>query len=98
MIKFLNRIVKKHKPAKGKGTKHPRIWELKQVETAPPVFMVRIGAKDNLHFSYLRFIENRLREKFGFLGAPITLYVERNKKVHGQHEENEKSRQKMTKS
>lgn len=86
LSKFLNRVVKQHKPAKGRGTKHPRIWELKQVESDPPVFMVRIGAKDNLHFSYLRFMENRLREKFGFLGTPVTLYVERNRQVHGQHE------------
>jgi GTP-binding protein len=75
--KFLSRIVKKHAPAKGKGTKHPYIYELKQVESNPPIFSIRIGVKDNIHYSYLRFIENRLREKFGFLGTPITIYVEK---------------------
>jgi len=75
--KFLSRIVKKHAPAKGKGTKHPYIYELKQEEINPPIFSIRIGVKDNIHFSYLKFIENRLREKFGFLGTPITIYVEK---------------------
>ncbi len=82
--KFLMRVVKIHLPAKGKGLKAPHIYEMCQVESNPPVFSVRIGSKDNLHFSYLRFLENRLREQYDFLGAPITMYVERNKRVHGQ--------------
>lgn len=82
--KFLMRVVKQHLPAKGKGLKAPHIYEIKQVESSPPVFSVRIGANDNLHFSYLRFLENRLREQYDFLGTPITMYVEHNKRVHGQ--------------
>jgi len=82
--KFLMRVVKIHLPAKGKGLKAPHIYEIKQVESNPPVFSVRIGANDNLHFSYLRFLENRLREQYNFLGTPITMYVEHNKRVHGQ--------------
>jgi len=72
---FLNRIVKLHRPTKGKGTKHPRIYSLKQISANPPKFEIRIGIKDSLHFSYLRFIENRLREKYGFLGTPITMKI-----------------------
>ncbi|MEA3398729.1 MAG: ribosome biogenesis GTPase Der [Patescibacteria group bacterium] len=87
LAKFLNRIVKKHRPAKAKGTKHPRIYELKQKKINPPIFSIRIGAKDTIHFSYVRFIENRLREKFGFLGTPITICIEKNKPIHGKHEE-----------
>jgi GTP-binding protein len=82
---FLMRIVKKHKPSKGKGSKHPRIHKFNQVKSNPPIFELRIGSKDDLHFSYVRFIENRLREKFGFLGTPITIYVGKNKAVHGSH-------------
>ena len=81
---FLMRIVKRHRPAKGKGLKHPHIHKFKQARSDPPVFELRIGAKDDLHFSYVRFIENRLREKFGFLGTPITIYVDKNKAIHGQ--------------
>lgn len=82
--KFLMRVVKVHLPAKGKGLKAPHIYEISQVESNPPVFSVKIGANDNLHFSYLRFLENRLREQYDFLGTPITMYVEHNKRVHGQ--------------
>ncbi|MFH1745110.1 MAG: ribosome biogenesis GTPase Der [bacterium] len=83
LSKFLNKIVKWHKPAKAKGIKHPHIYELAQERSSPPIFKIRIGAKDTIHFSYLRFIENRLREKFGFIGAPIKIYVEKNKQIHG---------------
>lgn len=88
LSKFLNRIVKKHKPAKAKGTKHPHIFELRQDYSNPPCFTVRIGTKDTIHFSYLKFIENRLREKFGFLGTPLRMCIEKNKKIHGKKEEN----------
>jgi len=82
--KFLSRVVKIHLPAKAKGTKTPHIFSIKQKRSNPPVFIVKIGAKDTLHFSYLRFLENRLREQFDFLGTPIKLIVEKNKRVHGQ--------------
>lgn len=84
---FLMRLVKRHKPAKGKGLRHPHIHEFKQAKSNPPIFELRIGAKDNLHFSYVRFIENRLREKYGFLGTPITIRVEKNKLIHGKHDD-----------
>ncbi|MFH1427715.1 MAG: ribosome biogenesis GTPase Der, partial [Patescibacteria group bacterium] len=73
--KFLNKIVKVHPPTKGKGFKHPHIYELKQISSSPPNFNLRIGTNDDLHFSYVRFIENRLREKFGFSGTPITIKI-----------------------
>ncbi|MDI3496122.1 MAG: GTPase [Patescibacteria group bacterium] len=80
--KFMKRVIKIHKPAKGKGLKAPRIYEFKQTKTNPPAFIIRIGPDDNLHFSYVRFMENRLRERFGFLGTPIKMIVTKNKKSH----------------
>lgn len=85
--KFLVKIVKRHKPAKAKGTKHPHIYELKQVRVDPPKFELRIGPKDTLHFSYVRFIENRLREQYGFLGTPLTTRITKGRIVHGMHDE-----------
>jgi len=85
--KFLKQILKKHRPVKGKGTKHPYIHELTQTQTNPPKFKIRIGAKDSLHDSYSRFIENQLRKKFGFVGVPMTMYIAKNKSIHGQHEQ-----------
>lgn len=81
---FLSKIVKIHRPAKGSGTRPPHIYELKQEDTNPPAFAVRIGPDDNLHFSYTRFIINQLREKYGFNGVPIKIYIENKPKVHGQ--------------
>ncbi len=81
--KFLSKIVKIHLPAKGKGLKAPRIYEFTQNRSNPPMFSIRIGSKDNLHFSYVRFMENRLREKYGFIGTPIKMTVGKNRKVHG---------------
>lgn len=81
--KFLMKIVKIHLPAKAKGVKAPRIYEFTQVHVNPPMFNIRIGSKDTLHFSYVRFMENRLREKYGFTGTPIKMSVVNNRKVHG---------------
>jgi len=81
---FLSKIVKIHHPAKAKGTRPPHIYELKQEGIDPPVFEVRIGADDNLHFSYTRFIINKLREQYGFHGVPIKIYVANKPRVHGQ--------------
>jgi len=80
--KFLKQIVKIHKPAKGKGLKAPRIYEFKQIKSNPPAFILRIGPNDDLHFSYVRFIENRLREKLNLIGTPIKIKVTKERKSH----------------
>jgi len=80
--KFLQQVVKIHKPAKGKGLKAPRIYEFTQIKTNPPLFKLRIGPNDDLHFSYVRFIENRLRERYGFTGTPITISVTKHRRSH----------------
>jgi len=80
--KFMKAVVKIHRPAKGKGTRTPHIYEFRQIKNSPPLFSLRIGANDDLHFSYLRFMENRLRERHGFTGTPIHIKVAKNKKSH----------------
>ena len=85
--KFLSHVVKLHKPAKGKGLKAPHIYEFKQVKHNPPFFIVRIGPNDDLHFSYVRFMENRLREKYGFTGTPIHITVTKERKSHTTYNE-----------
>jgi len=73
--KFLNRIVKIHLPTRGKGSKKPRLYEIRQSGVRPPRFEVRIGAKEDLDYSYLRFIENQLRIQFDLTGIPIRVRV-----------------------
>ena len=77
LSKLLQRIVKKHKPSRGKGTQHPYIYTLKQKKVNPPTFALKINFKAQLHLSYLNFIENNLRYKFGFEGVPIKIYLEK---------------------
>ncbi len=45
-----------------------------QVSTEPPTFLVTVhGEKERLHPSWLKFVEKRLRQKFGFAGTPIVV-------------------------
>ncbi len=83
---LMKTAIKKHRPTKGKGTKYPRLYEFTQTETNPPTFMIRVGARESLADSYLRFLENQLREKFGFLGTPISMWVKKGRDVHGAHD------------
>lgn len=65
-------------PVKG-GLSRLRVQFLAQAGVRPPLFIIfTSGGKPGLHFSYTRYIENRLREKFGFFATPIRL-VERHK-------------------
>lgn len=84
---FLSRIVKIHRPTRGKGVHHPRIREFTQININPPRFEITIGPKEDLHPSYVRFIENRLRETYGFLGTPLTVQTAKYKSTHGLHQE-----------
>ena len=56
-----------------------KIYYMTQVDVCPPKFILFVNDEKLMHFSYLRYIENRLRETFGFEGTPITLVV-RNRK------------------
>jgi GTP-binding protein len=66
--------------APGKGSARLHVQYITQAGVRPPTFILFTsgGGKAGLHFSYLRYIENRLREEFGFFAAPIKL-VERHK-------------------
>jgi GTPase len=48
-----------------------RIYYITQAKTAPPTFLLFTNQRTQMHFSFERFLENQLREKFDFTGAPI---------------------------
>jgi GTP-binding protein len=50
-----------------------RIYYLTQGGVAPPVFVAFTNRPGKLHFSFERFLENRIRERFGFMGTPIII-------------------------
>jgi GTPase len=73
-------MVRRHKPVKGTGTNHPSILSFRQTDTNPPHFEVVIRFQTSLHNSYLHFLENGLRESYGFEGTPIVITVRKFKK------------------
>ena len=76
----INEAVNKQQPPSDKG-KRLRIYYGTQATVAPPSFVLFVNDKDLFHFSYKRFIENQIRENFGFEGTPIRLIIrERSKK------------------
>lgn len=74
---FLGRLVAEH-PHPVRGGKQPKILFGTQASTAPPTFVLFTSGK--LEAGYLRFIERRLREEFGFVGSPIHLQQRPRKK------------------
>ncbi len=57
-----------------------KIYYLVQAKTSPPTFLLFTNQKDPLHFSYQRFLENQIRAKWDFPGAPIR-FVQRLRKA-----------------
>ncbi|MGM9540280.1 ribosome biogenesis GTPase Der [Anaerovibrio sp.] len=55
--------------------KQLKIFFMTQADIQPPKFIVFVNDPELMHFSYLRFLENRLRESFGFEGTPLKLIV-----------------------
>lgn len=76
----INEAINKQQPPSDKG-KRLRIYYGTQASVAPPTFVLFVNDKELFHFSYKRFIENQIRENFGFEGTPIRLIIrEKNKK------------------
>jgi GTPase len=67
-------------PPPTKKGKQLKIYYMTQVKVKPPTFAVFVNEPELAHFSYMRFIENRLRESYGFEGTPIRLLVRKRTK------------------
>jgi GTP-binding protein len=74
--RFLETVTASHPPA-SRDRREVRILYGAQTGVAPPTFVLFTNVATELHFSYERFIVNRLRESFGFEGTPIRLQVRR---------------------
>ncbi len=72
--KFIQTVSAKHPPAI-QGRRAVRILYAAQTTVAPPTFVLFTNIAAKLHFSYERFLVNRLRESFGFEGTPIRLQI-----------------------
>jgi len=74
----LNRVLQNAQDAHASTSKSGRslrIYYGTQVRNDPPTFLLYVNDPSLAHFSYLRFIENRMREEYSFLGTPIRLVL-----------------------
>ncbi|WP_417201920.1 ribosome biogenesis GTPase Der [Acetoanaerobium sticklandii] len=76
----IGEAVMMNQPPSDKG-KRLKIYYATQVGVRPPTFAIFVNEKELFHFSYQRYIENKLRENFGYEGTPLKIYVrEKNRK------------------
>ncbi len=74
----LNRLMREavdRHPSPSKGGKHLKIYYASQVSSAPPTFVLHVNDPELAHFTYMRYLENRIREHYPFLGTPIRLLL-----------------------
>ena len=78
----LNEIVAEavamQQPPSDKG-KRLKIYYTTQVAVKPPTFVIFVNDKELMHFSYTRYIENKIREAFGFRGTPLKFIIRERK-------------------
>lgn len=71
---MLNYATARVQPPSDKG-KRLKIYYMTQVSVSPPTFACFVNKKDLFHFSYQRYLENQIRQTFGFEGTPIRMLV-----------------------
>lgn len=77
---IMTEAVALQQPPSDKG-KILRLYYITQVAVKPPTFVIFVNDKELMHFSYTRYIENRIRDSFGFKGTPLKFIIrERNEK------------------
>lgn len=77
--RFVQAVTAVHPPA-SPGRREVRILYAAQTAVAPPTFVFFTNVATSFHFSYERFLVNRLRESFGLAGTPVRLHVRRREK------------------
>jgi GTP-binding protein len=72
--RLLKSVIKQKRPLQILGPKSPYVYDMAQVSTEPPTFLVTVrGRKRSVHESWLKFLERKLREKYGFSGTAIVV-------------------------
>lgn len=75
---ILMEAVAMQQPPSDKG-RRLKIFYMTQVSVKPPTFIVFVNDKRLMHFSYTRYLENKIREAFGFAGTPIRIFTRERK-------------------
>lgn len=71
---ILARATAMKQPPSDKG-KRLKLFYITQASVAPPTFVIFVNDRELMHFSYTRYIENQIRENFGFRGTPIRFSI-----------------------
>lgn len=71
---ILTEAIALNQPPSDKG-KRLKIFYMTQVSVKPPTFVIFVNDKDLMHFSYTRYIENQIRQSFGFKGTPLRFII-----------------------
>lgn len=75
---IMSEAVAMQQPPSDKG-KRLRLFYITQVAVKPPTFVIFVNDKELMHFSYTRYIENKIREAFGFKGTPLKFIIRERK-------------------
>lgn len=75
---IMSEAVALQQPPSDKG-KRLRLYYITQVAVKPPTFVIFVNDKELMHFSYTRYIENRIRDAFGFRGTPLRFIIRERK-------------------
>ena len=71
---IMTEAVAMQQPPSDKG-KRLRLFYITQASVKPPTFVIFVNYKELMHFSYTRYIENKIREAFGFKGTPLRFII-----------------------
>jgi len=71
---IMSEAVAMQQPPSDKG-KRLKLFYMTQVSVKPPTFVIFVNDKELMHFSYTRYIENQIRETFGFKGTPLKFII-----------------------
>ena len=75
---IMSEAVALQQPPSDKG-KRLRLYYITQAAVKPPTFVIFVNDKELMHFSYTRYIENQIREAFGFKGTPLKFIIRERK-------------------
>ena len=75
---IMSEAVAMHQPPSDKG-KRLKLFYITQVAVKPPTFVVFVNDKKLMHFSYTRYLENRIRDAFGFQGTALKFIIRERK-------------------
>ena len=75
---ILTEAVAMQQPPSDKG-KRLKLYYMTQVAVKPPTFVIFVNDKELMHFSYTRYLENKIREAFGFRGTALKFYIRERK-------------------